>query len=279
MTASGDGDVHEHIDLGPAVRLVLGEDRLVGTHEPDHRPDGVSHLRTTTSGRDIMVLRQGDGGSGALTNLADRLIWLNGRAGAPEVVASGRNCHLHEALVIRLAASAIVASDPYQPIDPESLARLVGSTLREVHSIDLDNCPYESPISTWRSLAAAKVLAGEIETASSGPYSRLAPAELLEILDEMIESSKAVHDEVLIHGMATTAHMWIVPDATIVFTGWQMSGIGDRHHDLAVAAASLTERFGPALVPPMLESYGLDLVDPQRLDLHQLLVYLAGVAS
>ena len=44
--------------------------------------------------------------------------------------------------------------------------------------------------------------------------------------------------------------------------------------NLAVASRSLGEVFGPAVVAPFLDAYGLDDVDLRRLDTHQLLDHL-----
>lgn len=279
MAAPSEMKQHHQIEVGPALRAVLGDDALAGTHDPDHCPEGVSHLRPVAAGRDIMVLHQRESRADSLTELADRLLWLDGRAGAPEMIASGRNDELEEALVIRMPTQAVVASDPFHPIDPESLARLIGTSLGEVHAVETNDCPFESSVSRWRAKAAARVQQGEIEVVESGPYARLTPDHLLDVLDELIGTTPTADDDVLIHGLAATDHLWVVPSGSIVFTGWQMCGVGNRHHDLAVAAASLTGQFGAALVPPMLEAYGLDLVDLRQLDMHQLLVYLAGVAT
>jgi aminoglycoside phosphotransferase len=57
---------------------------------------------------------------------------------------------------------------------------------------------------------------------------------------------------------------------------------GDRHLDLARAAVALALRFGPAVVAPFLDAYGLDDIDVRRLDTCQLLGSVAeevGVAE
>ena len=58
--------------------------------------------------------------------------------------------------------------------------------------------------------------------------------------------------------------------------------VGDRHLDLARAAVALALRFGPAVVAPFLDAYGLDDIDVRRLDTCQLLGSVAeevGVAE
>ncbi len=265
--------------LGPGVRLVIGADALVEAHAPGETPGGVVHLRPDRPGRDIMVLHHDDCSSDAVPALAERLIWLDGRVGAPELIASGRSDEFHEAVVIRMPAEAIVASDPLLPVDPESLAHMIGTSLKAIHSVDADGCPFDASIERWHRVAVDRVNAGVVDTEPEGPYARLEPEHLLEVLEELIEATGDHDGAVVIHGMPSPAHTWLVHGGAVVFTGWQMCGIGDRHHDLAVSASALTQQFGPALVPPLLDSYGFDRIDPRRLDLYQLLVHLVGVAG
>ena len=58
--------------------------------------------------------------------------------------------------------------------------------------------------------------------------------------------------------------------------------LAHRHLDLARAAVALALRFGPAVVAPFLDAYGLDDIDVRRLDTCQLLGSVAeevGVAE
>lgn len=258
---------------------MIGSDLLVGALPSGVEPDGVAHLRPDSVGRHLMILHEPDSDSGNLPAAADRLLWLNTRGGAPELVASGRSDDLCEAAIIRMSCHAVSMADPLQPLDPESLARLLGASLRSLHELPTDGCPYSSDLGSWRNRAAARVESGALSTAQDGPYARVGPGRLLEVLDELIDGIGDSTDTVLIHGAPSAAHSWLVPDGTITFTGWQSFGMGDRHHDLAVAAATLAERFGSPLVPAMLEEYGIDMVDLRRLDMHQLLVHLLGAAK
>lgn len=133
----------------------------------------------------------------------------------------------------------------------------------------------------WRERAASRVRNGELPTTIDGPYAGVQPGRLLDVLDGLIDTlaGRSSDDgEVVIHGSPVLANTWLIPDGTMVLTGWHHCGLGDRHHDLAIAAAVLAGRYGPPLIPVMLEEYGLDLVDPRRLDLHQLLAHLSGAA-
>ncbi len=266
-------------ELGPGVSLVIGDEALVDVGEADKVHDVIGHLKPHRPGRDIMVLHHPGPESDSVVAQADRLMWMNGRCGAPELIANGRSDDGAESVVIRVPAMAISAASPQQPVGPETLAQLLGESLRLIHSIPVDDCIFESMPEAWMSIASSNVAADSLDSAADGPYASEEPARLLEILNELLEASVSDRGQpVFIHGHATLGHTWLAPDGSVSFTGWQRAGLGDRHHDLAVAASSLTNAFGPAVVPPLLESYGFDQIDLRSLDMHQLLVYLAGAA-
>ncbi len=261
------------------MSLVVGDETLVDVGEADKVHDVIGHLKPHSPGRDIMVLHHPGPETDSVVAQADRLMWIDGRCGAPELIANGRSDGGAESVVIRVPAMAISAASPQQPVDPETLARLLGESLRLIHSIPVDDCVFESAPETWMSIASSNVAAESVESQTDGPYAREEPAHLLEILAELFDATASDRGQpVFIHGHATLGHTWLAPDGSVSFTGWQRSGFGDRHHDLAVAASSLTDAFGPALVPLLLESYGIDQIDLRSLDMHQLLVYLAGAA-
>ena len=96
---------------------------------------------------------------------------------------------------------------------------------------------------------------------------------MLAALDSLIEELGSA-DEAVTHGYPVLENLWLAPDQSISLTGWSRSGRGDPHRDLAVASRSLAEAYGPAVVAPFLDAYGLDDVDLRRLDYHQLLDHL-----
>ena len=115
----------------------------------------------------------------------------------------------------------------------------------------------------------------------SGPYldrSRHAMARLaVETVTALPESDIA---EVAITPGFDLGMVELQRDGSMVVLGDTV--VGDRHLDLARAAVALALRFGPAVVAPFLDAYGLDDIDVRRLDTCQLLGSVAeevGVAE
>lgn len=253
--------------LGPGVRRVVGDDELVEIGVDD----GVALLRPGAS-RSIVVLHQRPPDPSAVLAEADRLGWLDGRAGAPDVLAAGRADEGDEAVVVRLAPDASTVAGGH-PLGPEHLARELARLLRELHSVDVAPCPLDAGFAQLRAEVAERLVRGEIAVAAEGPYAGREPEDLVELLDarfaDIGEGRPAV-----VHGGLSAARIWFDTEGTTTLTGWRRGGVGDAHLDLAGAARVLGELYGPAAVPVFFEAYDLDRVDPHRLDAHQLLDHL-----
>lgn len=259
--------------LAPGVQRVIGDDPLV---EIAH--DGtVAVLRSERGGRDIAVLHVRPPDTDPLLAEADRLAWLDGRCHAAEIIASGRSDEGDESVVIRLPAEAATPSSGMVPLQPDVVVERLGTTLRMLHRHPAADVPFDASPDRFRDRAESRVVAGLVATTAVGPYSGRDPVALLGILDDLLDSlGGSPEPMVLVHARPTVDHLWIDPAGTVVLTGWGGAGLGDRHHDLAVAAASVGELYGPSVVPHLLDAYGLLDIDLRRLDAHQLLVHLLG---
>lgn len=249
---------------------MIGDDELEQVGE-----DGdVVVLRPASPNRDIVVLHEQGSGSGVLIREADRLGWLSARGPAPELVASGRSDDGDEALVVRLAAGA-TPLDARPAVDPTSLTAALARALREVHRIAPGPEPVDVGPGVLRTVIADRIARGELGETSEGPYAGRSPAELAGLVDRLIGTRAGGGDApAVVHGGLTTSRVWVDLDGAITFTGWHGSGVGDRHLDLAAAAAVVAETVGSAAVPSLLDAYGLDEIDPVTLDTYQLIVHL-----
>lgn len=249
---------------------MLGDDELV---EIDIVDRSVSRLRPARAGRAVLVLHARPPDQRSLAHELDRLFWLAGRAAAPEVLATGRAEEGDEVAVVRMPVGAVPASLPDHGVAPANIAVIFGEAVRDVHLLPLDSAPTAPGFDELRKEASHRVSHGLVSRRPDGPYRSQAPERLLTTLDSLIDEL-GPGDAVVTHGYPVLESLWIAPDQSIALTGWSRAGRGDPHRDLAVASRSLGEMFGPAVVAPFLDAYGLDDVDLRRLDLHQLLDHL-----
>ncbi|MDG2217767.1 MAG: phosphotransferase [Acidimicrobiales bacterium] len=182
--------------------------------------------------------------------------WLADRVAAARPVSEGAMC----------LAGGI-------PVNAESIARSLGSALAELHTVSVDDCPISALDGTvLASRAHARVEAAAL-TAADGPYRGIAPARLLDILDDQM-ADLGDAKTVIVHGSLSASDVWFHPESGLSLTAWDHVGLGDCHLDLAMGAKLLGDTYGYAVVAPFFEAYDLDWVDAVRLDAFQLLVHL-----
>ena len=159
------------------------------------------------------------------------------------------------------------------PLGPEHLATSLAERLRELHSLDVERCPLDASFDVLRREVDERRARGQLEVATAGPYAGRPVGELVDLVDSLMGALPR-SEGVMIHGGLATERIWFDTTGALTFIGWRRGGVGDRHLDLAAAANLLAGLHGPSLVPVLFDAYGLDDVDPLRLDAHQLLAHL-----
>lgn len=246
-------------------------------------PSSNQHRIVRSASRDdstidgLLVITEPATASGALVEL-DVVGWLNGRAGAPQVTASARGRNGSEWRVFALPEGAQPVSSGRHGVDPNVVSERLAKVLQSLHTLPAADCPTDASTRRLHELARHRVGQGQVGVTTTGPYRDIDPERLLAITDDQFGSLRAV-DSAVVHANLDLDNVWISPDETIVFTDWSAAGRGDPHRDLAVVAASLSEVYGPALVAPFLDTYGLETVDLRVLDLHQTLRHLTTAGA
>lgn len=269
------GEMTAHVRaLGPGVRAAMDDRGVTADDLGEVAVDrGVALLRPGGDDADLAVLHQPGGTPWALLDEIDRLLWLAGAAPAPDLIATGRADDGSEAAAIRLGSVADTAEHGH-PMGPEALVQTLATSLLALHDRPTDHCPFVADTAALRAVVDRRVEAAEIAEAADGPYAGRSATELAAIFDDLIDELGESHEPVFVHAALRPDRIWLDPDGTATFLGWQWSGLGDRHVDLAAVATLLTRLHGPALVAPFVEAYGFDRVDIRRLDAHQLLAHL-----
>ncbi|HBU03484.1 MAG TPA: hypothetical protein DEA70_03250, partial [Acidimicrobiaceae bacterium] len=150
----------------------------------------------------------------------------------------------------------IPLSDPTVPIDPEQAARTLGRTLAAKHTT-ASSANGRVDLAVFATVVRAAAEADDDAIFDSGPYldrSRREMARLaVETVTALPESDIA---EVAITPGFDLGMVELQRDGSMIVLGDTV--MGDRHLDLARAAVALALRFGPAVVAPFLDAYGLD---------------------
>lgn len=256
--------------FGPGVAATL-EGRTVLHFSDD---DGVALLRPADAETPpgLLILHQAPPDVAPLLAEAERLRWLDGRGPAPAVLGFGRADDGSESVALALGAQAAPASHGH-PMGPEALLEALSGSLRALHELEPGDEPIEADESVLLAEIHDRVERGLIAEVDDGPYGRRSPENLVEVLAELLAASEP-GATVVVHGALTTARVWFDPQGDVTFTSWRRAGVGDRHLDLAAAAALVTDLHGAGMIAPLFDMYGLGDVDLLRLNAFQLMAHL-----
>lgn len=207
---------------------------------------------------------------------ADRLVWLAGRLPVPEVLAvdalPGPGGTIWRVLATTVPPG-LPASDPAAHRDAESAVAVVARTVRAVHDLPADDCPFDAATAARLAIAAARVEAGLVTPDDVGPaYRRQPPERLLHLVGEALAVvGDDESDVVVVHGDLRLDRMLVDAGALSGIVGWHRAGVGDRYADLATVAADVADHISPQALGPFLEAYGLELPSLAKVDAHALL--------
>jgi aminoglycoside phosphotransferase len=230
---------------------------------------GASVFRLERQGQPDQFLKVGerhpeDDLSGELS----RLLWLHGRLPVPEVLYWGE-----QGAIQYLLMSAIPGLPSYDDSLSDqlpTLMRLYARGLRQIHSLPIENCPFDMRLDMTMAQAGQNLQAGRVDVEDFDPQRQGRTAQSL--FRELLATRPDDEDLVFTHGDYCTPNLLIDPDAMTVsgFIDWGRAGVADRYTDLALAARSIDYNFGAEWIPPFFEAYGID-PDPAKLAFYQLL--------
>lgn len=171
-------------------------------------------------------------------------------------------------------------ADPSAPINPEAAAQSLGALLAERHA----GAPeLDGRIELAAFAGAVRAAADAVDDApiESGPYLDRSRQELGRVAVDTVAALPDTDDALVAITPGLSLHdVTLQRDGSLTIE--RLSVAGDRHLDLARAAVAMAIRFGPAVVAPFLDAYGIDRLDLRRLDTCQLLTSVAaelGVAE
>jgi len=166
-------------------------------------------------------------------------------------------------------SSVVTLADPVIPVDPERLVRLLGAELARIHDADSTGLPGLDLAAVAQRIATH--VAEDSEPLTDGAFRGQSRAHLLAAAQTAIDD------------LADDLDYRVPIRFPVDLSGYRMSSdgsmtlaaathAGDRHLELAAVAVGLADRFGPAVVAPFIDAYGMANVDPRRLDAAQLLL-------
>ncbi|MEV6276053.1 phosphotransferase [Nocardia sp. NPDC051832] len=204
----------------------------------------------------------------------DRLKWLQGLgirlpdiaafdadvlvladAGVPSLAARG-----HDYDDEGEAATAVVAG-----AGGPSVGAIMGTLLRRLHSIPIEECPFDGRLEIALAHARRMVLEGLVDAEDFDDDNQEQTPE--QVLARLHEERPEETDLVVAHGDFTSAN--VLEGEILIDVG--ALGVADRYRDLALAARDLSGHHSADEVTAFFAAYGVPEPDQRRLDYYRLL--------
>lgn len=216
------------------------------------------------------------GPAGGLDGIAaegDRLAWLGGREGTPEVVA--RHVDGATGWLLTAEVPGIPAHDPrFRMGSVEAWLAALGRSLRRFHDeLPVQACPFDARVDILLASVRRRVAAGGVDPSTLGStYQRYSAEQLLEHLLAMRPPEPA-DDLVVAHGDPCLPNFLMSPagDAVTGVVDVGRLGVSDRYRDIAIIVRSLSQNVGPDVAYVLLDAYGIAQPDLMRLEFYVLL--------
>jgi aminoglycoside phosphotransferase len=164
-----------------------------------------------------------------------------------------------------------MAHDEAFRADMPRLVRLIAAGMRQIHSISIEDCPFDQRLDTRIEAARVRMINGLVDEDDFDPQRRGRSAE--ELYPGLLADRPRTEALVFTHGDYCLPNIIIDPANRVIsgFIDWGSAGIADRHQDIALAARSLEYNFGAEWVPLLFEEYGIELIDPAKIEYYKLL--------
>jgi len=195
------------------------------------------------------------------------LHWLDGRAGAPRLLWSGevegRPAMLSQAL----------AGTPLHALPPDRAeAGLIAAiaALVALHSLPIEDCPFDQRLAVKLSEAWRRVEAGEVHRSEFDPdHTGRSPEGLWQ---DMLAERPAAEDLVFTHGDACLPNFIVSDEGAAGVVDLGLAGVADRYQDLALFVRSGAHNFRDLDVRELLKAhYPLATLDEKKLRFYQTL--------
>lgn len=205
---------------------------------------------------------------GRIASELNRLLWLQDKMIVPEIICFEADSDYEYLLVT--AIPGLIANHEAFTNRKEQVVIALAKALRNIHSIDIAQCPFDCTLPRQIDEATANTEAGIVD---EGDFD----AERLgrsanDLLLELHRTQPASVENVFTHGDYCLPNVLLDPNTLHAgFIDVGRAGISDRYLDLSIATRSITHNFGPGFEEIFLEAYGLDTVDRKSIEFYRLL--------
>lgn len=217
---------------------------------------------------DLFLKHGEDAVADDVTDEMARLRWLSGYASVPTVTQ-----FIRVPDQAWLLMTAMHGQTAYQVLQSDPDARLavvdaLTASLRQLHSIPVSECPFNSDHTFRLSRARTRIDAGFVDVDDFDQEREGWTAE--QVWTAMQKLLPLKPDPVVTHGDFSLDNLLICEGEVVGCIDVGRAGIADRYQDLAILWSSLGE-FDPSLQERLFRQYGITDPDRRKLQFHLML--------
>ncbi len=210
--------------------------------------------------------------SSAQSNLLaerERLDWLQNRLPVPKILYHEQNQEQQFLLLSEIPG--LMSCDELFAGKVEQVVRLLAAGLKDLHSLDISECPFDRSLNVVMQEARYNLDNGLVDESDFDEERQGKTAH--QLYTKLKATRPKSEDLVFTHGDYCLPNILISGDMSTIsgFIDLGRAGIADRYQDLALAARSLIYNWGEEWLPLLFREYGLENPDQNKVNLYQLL--------
>ncbi|MEJ6951791.1 APH(3') family aminoglycoside O-phosphotransferase [Natronospora cellulosivora (SeqCode)] len=203
-----------------------------------------------------------------LKNEVEILKWLKGRVSVPEVYYYKE--YKDKEYILMSEIKGFECSNQYYRKEPEKMVKIFAEGLKEIHKIDISECPFDQTLEKKIKKAKYNVDNGlvdeeDVQAENIGKNAK-------ELYEMLVDRRPESEDLVFTHGDYCLPNVIINENKLSGFIDMGRAGVADRYQDLALAVRTLKSNLGSIKWSELfLKYYGLEKADYSKIDFYILL--------
>ena len=159
--------------------------------------------------------------------------------------------------------------DAMARLDNDLLVELLAIGLRQIHQVDIAECPFDERIAAKLERAHYHVQHGLVnEDDFDDKRLGMTAQEVYSVLEK---ERPAEQDLVFTHGDYCLPNILLQGESISGFIDLDRAGISDRYNDLAIASRSIASNLGTAYERHFFQVYGVENVDDEEIQYYRMM--------
>jgi len=200
-------------------------------------------------------------------NEVDILHWLAGKLPVPRVQEYEIDSQNEYLILSNVAGHNCV--EAMALLDPHLIIEQLALGLRQIHALDISDCPFNQRIADKLKHGYQRVINGLVDEDDFDPNHMGKTGQ--QIYTALVDLQPEEDDLVFSHGDYCLPNIIINSGQICGYIDLDRAGISDRYNDLAIASRSIASNFGQEYEQLFFDCYGLKTVDQEKIQYYRMM--------